>query len=58
MLKYNLYYNNQKINKRPISKADLDKIQANKIINKYNDKTKELVEIPTNRIEIIKCYVV
>ena len=58
MLKYNIYYRSQKINKRPISEDELKKIQQAKIINKYNERTKELVEIPTKNIDIIKCYVV
>lgn len=58
MLKYNLYYNNEKINKRPLSQSELDKVQNLKVINKYNKITNDIVTIPTDKVEIIKCYVV
>lgn len=58
MVKYNLYYNNELINKRPISQSDLEKIKSVNTINKYNEFTKEIISIPTKQIEIITCYVI
>ena len=58
MLQYNLYYNNEKINKRPISKTELDKVRSSKIISKYDKASNEVKKIPTDEIEIITCYVV
>lgn len=58
MLKYNLYFRSEKINKRPISEDELNKIREAKNINKYNSQTRELEVIPTNQLEIIKCYVI
>ena len=53
MLKYNLYYNNEKLNKRPLSQSELDQVQNSKVINKYNKITNDIVTIPTDKVEII-----
>ena len=58
MLKYNLYYNNEKLNKHPLSQSELNQVQNSKVINKYNKITNDIVAIPTDKVEIIKCYVV
>lgn len=58
MLKYNIYYRNIKINKRPLSKQEIDNIKSIPNINKYNEQTKQILKIPTADLEIIKCYVI
>lgn len=58
MLKYNIYYRNIKVNKRPLSEKEINNIKSVKTINKYNENTKMVYQIPTSDIEIIKCYVI
>jgi hypothetical protein len=58
MLKYNIYYNNERLNKYPLSKEDIEQIQQQKYIGKVNDVTKEVTRIPTENVNIIKCYLV
>lgn len=58
MEKYNIYYRNEKINNRPLSNIDLDKVKSLEYINKYNKVDKSVIKIPTKDIDIIKCYVV
>ena len=57
MVKYNLYYNNERLNKRPITKEELDRVQQSKVINKYNERTQTLVPISTSQINIVKCQI-
>jgi hypothetical protein len=58
MLRYNIYYKNERINNYPISKEEVEKIQSQKFIGKVNENTKEVTRIPTNDINIVKCYLV
>ena len=58
MLKYNIYYQNERINNYPISKEELDNILQQKFIGKRNEDNKEVMRIPTSDINIIKCYLV
>lgn len=57
MLKYNIYYNNEKINSRPLDKEDVDLIMKERTISKINKYTDNIKQISTERIEIVKCYV-
>lgn len=58
MLKYNIYYNNEKINSRPLDKEDVDLIMKEHTISKINKYTDDIKQISTERIEIVKCYVI
>ena len=58
MLKYNIYYNNEKINSRPLDKKDVDLIMKERTISKINKYTDDIKQISTERIEIVKCYVI
>lgn len=58
MLLYNIYYNNEKINNRPISAEELEQIKQREYIGKVNEVTKDVTRIPTNKVNIIKCYMV
>ena len=58
MLKYNIYYNNEKIKSRPLDKEDVDLIMKERTISKINKYTDDIKQISTERIEIVKCYVI
>lgn len=58
MLKYNIYFNNEKINSRPLDKADVDLIMKERTISKINKYTDDIKQISTEKIEIVKCYVI
>jgi hypothetical protein len=58
MLKYNIYYNNEKINSRPLDKDDIDLIKRERIITKTDKYTNDIKQISTDKIEIVKCYVI
>ena len=58
MLKYNIYYNNEKINSRPLDKEDVDLIMKEHTILKINKYTDDIKQISTEKIEIVKCYVI
>ena len=58
MLKYNIYYNNEKINSRPLNKEDVDLIMKERTISKINKYTDDIKQSSTERIEIVKCYVI
>ena len=58
MLKYNIYYNNEKINSRPLDKEDVDLVMKERTISKINKYTDDIKQISTERIEIVKCYVI
>lgn len=55
---YNLYYNNLKINKFPLSMKALNDIARNnsKVLRKMHEG--RLIDIPTNKIEIVEVTVV
>jgi hypothetical protein len=42
----------------PISKEEIENIKKQKYIGKVNEETKEILRIPTDEVNIIKCYVV
>jgi hypothetical protein len=58
MLKYNIYFNNEKINSRPLDKEDVDLIMKERTISKINKYTDDIKQISTEKIEIVKCYVI
>lgn len=58
MLRYNIYYNNEKINTYPISAEELGEIKKRNYIGKVNEVTKEVTRIPTDNLNIIKCYII
>lgn len=55
---YNLYYQDIKINNRPITESDLDIVKQQKSINKKNSITGKLEIIPINKIKIVKTIVI
>lgn len=55
---YNIYYNSQLVNNRPISKEDIINVLNNGNIIKQNKITKEYEEIPLSKIKIVKCTVI
>lgn len=55
---YNIYYNSQLVNNRPISKEDIINVLNNGNIIKQNKITKEYEEIPLHKIKIVKCTVI
>lgn len=57
-IKYNLYYLNKKINKRPLSLEELKNMNKTNKIVKYNEVSKEFDQIPLNKINIIKCTII
>lgn len=57
MKAYNLYYLNEKINKRPLSESAVNEIMKYPYISKVNNN-KSVTEIETKKIKIIKCTVI
>ena len=55
---YNLYYNNVKINNRPINENDLDTIKKSRIIAKRNPITNKLESISFDKIEVVKTILI
>lgn len=55
---YNIYYNSELVNNRPISKEDITNVINNGSIIKQNKITKEYEQIPLNKIKIVKCTVI
>ena len=53
---YNLYYKQQRINKKPLSKEEAEKIRSMKTINKVISKD-EIEEIPVDRIRFVECVI-
>ena len=58
MIKYNIYYNGDRINNRPLSKEAIDEMKTQKIIYKRNKNNTEVYEIPVDGISIRKCIIV
>lgn len=56
MKAYNLYYLNEKINKRPLSESSVNEIMKYPYISKIN-KNESIIEIETKKIKIIKCTI-
>lgn len=51
MRTYNIYYNNEKVNKVPVSKEDADKIRSQQSVTKAG---KVLSHIPVNRLRFVE----
>ena len=59
-MSYNLYYNNQKLNKDVVGDDIIDQLHSRKYIfkvsvDKYGRETKE--RIPTKDVKVVKTYV-
>lgn len=57
MRTYNLYYKQERINKRPLSKEELDYIKQYEVIRKVDDKSstnKQIHEIPVKALRIVE----
>ena len=52
---YNIYYNQKKINNKPLSKDDVTKIKEHSTIRKADHGKTE--EIPVNQIRFIECTI-
>ena len=50
MKRINLYYNDVKINNRPLTISEVNEIFKNEYIYKYNIYTDNLIKIPTSKI--------
>lgn len=57
MITYNIYYKNEKVNIKPLSKDQINEIIANNVIYKKNQNN-DLIEIPVNKIKIFKCTII
>jgi hypothetical protein len=57
MVKYNLYFGNKKINKKPLSLDDVIEISKHKTINKKISDS-EVQQYNVNDLTVIKCIVV
>lgn len=56
---FNLYYNDSKINNRPLTRDEVETImKTDKDIIKHNNVTGKNEKIPLNRIKIIKTIVI
>lgn len=53
MRHYNIYYRNQKINKKPLTKEELDYIKQYEVINKVKDKD-TVEKIPVRLIRVVE----
>lgn len=58
MIKYNIYYNGDRINNRPLSKEAIDEMKKQKSIYKRNVNSTDVYEIPINGITIRRCVIV
>ena len=52
---YNIYYNQKRINNKPLSKDDVTKIKEHSTIRKADHGKTE--EIPVNQIRFIECTI-
>lgn len=57
MIRYNIYYKNEKVNVKPLSKEQINKIISNNVIYKKSPNN-DLIEIPINKIKIFKCTII
>lgn len=57
MITYNIYYKNEKVNIKPLSKDQINEIITNNVIYKKNQNN-DLIEIPVNKIKIFKCTII
>lgn len=55
---YNIYYQNSKVNKKPLTDKDVEYIRSQKVIYKRNEVKDSIEEINTNQIRIISCEII
>lgn len=55
---YNIYYKNEKINKRPLSKEDVETIKKYPYISKRNPFTNQITEMEIKNLQFIKCIII
>lgn len=54
---YNIYFKNERINKKPLAYSEIRNILSyNTIYKKVNDKS--TIEIPTRRIRVVRCITI
>lgn len=53
---YNLYYKGQKLNRRPITKKDLDIVMSKEKVSKIVNST-TIKDIPTRECKVVECTV-
>ena len=51
---YNIYYKSQKLNRRPLSQSDIDKVMSKEIVSKIVNST-SLKDIPTKDCKVVEC---
>ena len=54
---YNLYYNNERLNKHPLSIDEYQKIKNAKTVSKVDYESKTVEQIPFNLIRTVECIV-
>ena len=54
---YNIYYNGQKLNRRPLTKKDMEIVNSKKYISKVVNST-NLKNIPIKDCKIVECIVI
>ena len=54
---YNLYYKNSRLNKKPISREELQKLQNTKSVSRVDYVNKTVEQIPFNLIRTVECVV-
>lgn len=57
MIRYNIYYKNEKVNIKPLSKEQINEIISNNVIYK-KAQNNDLIAIPINKIKIFKCTII
>jgi len=58
MKAFNLYYKSMKINKKPLSKSDIEYIFDQKVIYKKNEQTNKIEKIKTQDLNCVKCIII
>ena len=58
MKRYNLFYNNIRLNNFPLKKEDVDKIYESKVDKVKKNINGELITIPLNKINVIQVTIV
>lgn len=56
MVKYNLYYEGQKLNKKPLSKTEINDVYSRQVVYKKISSTEQKA-IPTNQVSCYRCIV-
>lgn len=56
MTAYNIYHRHEKINKQPLTQAQVDELKSHSSIRKVVAK-RQSVQIPVSELRIVKCVV-